>query len=229
MNPKILDVTLQFQFDKSGELSTTIVSVPSTLVEVNEAWTCPLQQWSSYDQVNVQVKSLQPPADLAFSLLINGERQSIQSDYFYCVLGLLAEGTSFAVEASHRKHQHRLAVNFAPEPGHSAPRKKVPIIIKATTEPPPTTPIGLEVDDLVSLPQFEELLKDIRDRLTFEGADHASLGPVMDMLGSTKGLTQRLNNFFGLDRNGSHVAGAEVDAVGDRADSVQLGRKGTIF
>lgn len=224
---KILNVTLQFQFDTSG--ATTVVSVLSTLVKVTEAWTCPLKQWSTYEQVSVQVQSLQPPADLAYSLLINGERQSIQGDYFRCVLGLLAEGTTFAVEAIHQGHTHRLAVNFAPEIGHSDPRKKVPIIIKATTEPPPTTPIGFEVDDLVSLPQLEKLLKEIRDRLTFVGADQTSLGPVTDMLRSAKGLTHRLTNFFGPDRNGSHVAGAEVDAVGDRADGVQPGPERPIF
>jgi hypothetical protein len=179
MSSNTLDLTLQFQFDTSGALSTTVVSVLSTMVKATDVWTCPWMQWSSYEQVRVQVKSLEPPAGLAYALLINGERQSIQGDYFWCTLGLLGEGISFAVEASHRRHQHGLAVRFAPDPGYVDRRKKVPIVIKVTTEPPPTNPIGSTIDDLAApLLEMENLLKKFRDRLTrLEAFDGAPRGP----------------------------------------------------
>ncbi len=167
-----LNVSLQFTFAQNGTLNGAIVTVPPSTVVVRDEWTSQSSQWSAHDRVRVEVTTIWPPSDLKYRLIVNNTPMETEGEYVWFTLGLLAEGSSFVVEARYGGHAHPVRMTFAPAvdalTGTTKPaiRKKIAIYVSPTTDPPPTTTNGLE--QLITM--LPELVDEIRDRFINGGA-----------------------------------------------------------
>lgn len=188
-----LNVSLQFTFTTDGTLQGIVVLVPPSSASVDGAWTSPPSQWSGHDRVRVEVSTVSPPADLTYRLIVNDTRMDTSGEYVWFILGLLAEGTSFVVEARYGGNTHPVRMKFATAvdalTGATTPaiRKKVAIFVAPTTDPPPGTTNGLNIRDVIAL--LPELVDEIRDRFT-------SGGPGFDtghVLRSAEAIVRKLN------------------------------------